>query len=548
MQNPDVLLYQEVSHPKLQARVLTNWSKTDVWVLVVILLELITSGLWIGTGSSPSLAMVIVVFEMSMLLPLLYRFPKGYGRLYDEIVVGVGSDLRFKILGSVDWMAEPTDGRFKRWLRDRNGKRSALPIRLDSVQATTEEGTFRYAMLRHTDRPYDFLYARVHGGALASLNPNDLARGVADLATIMNQICTQSSLKAGFTLLRASCPGDQSGIKSMLQTNGNPVIADPSKFELSPERAQWVERMRRNAAYLMPVAASHGAAETWSVIAISIKRDRHLWRKAKRSGLTDDQLYELPIVELGRELVQALESSPTLGLDQVHIMGTAELAQFMRISLDVVNLEDYYHKRAIGQIPRTDEELDKLRKEKGDQVAAEALECFPDRETEIPRDGTWMKIDDTYIATVRVTKLPEKVRADQYLAIQHLPTVGTWTRQAMVGEGLSGATETRNLVVASSAHANVQAAFTKNRVVESPSWRKRRHNLSRQTEEISANSVVQHFNQLHPVLGTTPRQALKEAGRLVARLQASGWDAEIVAARGRQKDVVISGCLGANRM
>lgn len=548
MQNPDVLLYQEVSQPKLQARVLTDWSRTDIWVLVVIILVIIASGVWVGVSSSWGLAVFVILIEMMALLPLVFRFAKGLGRLYDEIVVGVNADLRHKLLGPEDWLAEPPETGFKRWLRDRNGKRGSLPIRLDSVQASTEDGTFRYAMLRDTERPYDFLYARAKGGAIASLDPNDQTRGVAELATIMNQICTQSSLQAGFSLLRTTSPGDQSQLTRTFGVNMNPVIAGPEQFDLTPARAKWVERMRRNAALLMPTAADFGHAETWSVIAICIKRDTLLWRKAKRSGLTDDQLYDLPIVELGRELVQALEASPTLGLDQVHIMETTELAEFMRISLDVANLNDYYFKRASGKIPTTDDELDKLREEKGNQAAAEALECFPNRVIEIPRDGTWMRIDDTYIVTVRITELPSKVRADQYQAIHHLPTLGVWTRQAMVGEGLSGSAETRNLVVAASAHANLQAAFTSNQVVESPGWRKRRRQLARQTEEVAATSVVQHFNQLHSVLHTDRRTALREARKLIARLQASGWDGEIVANRGRQRDVVISGCLGANRM
>jgi hypothetical protein len=290
-----------------------------------------------------------------------------------------------------------------------------------------------------------------------------------------------------------------------------------------------------------------GASKTWYLIVISIKRNRE-WRKASKGKLSDEQLNELEIIDLGRSMVEALGASNQLELEDVHCVGLAELSTLVRCAWDVAGIDTYFRARAAGLVPRTDEEIDIIRQESGDAAVDAALQTWPSKCIETPNTRDCIRIDDNYISTLRVTELPERIRADQYISLQYKGKANSWNRMAMVGLSVSGNTETRNLLLGQSALINAQSALAGNHVVDNPHWRNKRRQLANQTQAMSTHSVSQHFNQLHTSVANSYPELKRNRSKLSAAIGADGFPNEVVRSPDRQFAAFISGCLGINRL
>lgn len=547
MQDTTTLIYQDIPQNKLQAKMLNNWSGMDAWVFFTIMLILIASGVWLHAIGQNSGSFLIVLFEALMLLPLIVRLPKGYGRLYDEIVSGLRGEFRQQVLHGIWWRQEDTDSRFIRWLRYRHNKHGVIPLKLVQIQAKVDGEVQRFGVLRQLDRPFDHLYIRSRGGAFASVDANRNHQAVTELANITNLIIAQAGLKLGISYLRITGPCDETKPAQFLAENMNPLIAEPDLFDLDDDTRAWADWLREDANQLRPTARTMGASETWYLIIITIKRSRE-WRRASKGKLSDEQLNDLPIIELGRSMVEALDASTLLELEDVHCVGLAELSTLVRCAWDVAGIDSYYRDRAAGRIPRTDEDIDRIRNESGSAAVDAALQTWPTTCIETPATGDCIKVDGNYISTLRVTALPERVRADQYLGLHYIGKAGSWNRMAMVGQSVSGNAETRNLVIGQSALVNLQAALFSNRVVQNPRWGNKRRKMADQAQEMSAHSISQQFNQLHSAVATSQRELKRNLRQLSAALNADGFPNEVVKVPDRQLAALISGCLGINRL
>ena len=542
--------YQEIPRNKLQSKVLTNWSKPDIWVLVTSFVCVIAA--WV------LLHPLVALIAATIVISLNFRSAKSYGRNYDEMKESIRGLYITGMLGGILWQAEDTSKGLARWLRRKGffiGRGNVIPFSFAQVEAVIDEKVEKFSLLRQTDRPYDQLFIASEGGVFASLDVNQQQRAVDELATLTNQIIAQSDLKVGISYVRMTGPYDPSKIADHLRTNMNPIIAQLEKFALDPAKKAWAERMKVNANQLRPAATAAGAAKAWYLIVLTIKRGKE-WKKAQKGKLSDKQLYELPLVELGRSMVETLQSSATLELTHVRCLGLAELAMVVRCSWDVTSIGEYYMQLASGAIPRTDEEINVLReklvaeygKERGEEYVGYALRAWPEKLIAVSRDEGYVRMDDNYIGTLRVTRLPERIRADQFLALHYLMPKGMWTRQAMVGQSVSGDSETKQLIFGESALINWNNASRGGRIVTDPRYLRRRRALSQQAQQVSASSVSQHFNMLLPIVASSPTEFKLNHKRVKAAFNARGFHAELVRPPARLLSAAISGMLGANRL
>lgn len=564
MRETEAVMYQDIPQPKLQTKQLTNWSVKDIVMASITVAVVGASLIFLGVWGCLLFTVILV--------PLNIRTRHGYGRMYSEIVTGVKSFLRDTLHKGVWWEANDTSGsHFARYLRQHH---TAIPLRAGRVQATIDGKLERFSLLHQLDRPYDHFLITARGGAFVNEDINQQARLVSELADRTNQVIAQSDLKAGISYLRITSPFDPAEPTAMMRESLNPIVAQPELFDLDTDTLEWAKLMHQVADEIRSTAAANGAAEMWSLIVITIKRSVATWRSAGKGALNDEEVYDLPIVEFGRSLVDSLASSTTLGLQDVHCLSLPELASVVRASWDATGIQKYMLARDRGEIPRTDEEVDavlayfeaeaqaeaaqarkakdKARilaegKTKGAAEVDRLLQMWPQKCVKTSLKGDYLQFDDNYIGILRITQLPDKVRSDTVMALHYVAPTGRWTRLAMVGQSVSGDTETQQSIVGESALINFQRAWFKNRVVQNPKFAKKQRELALQTQQISANSVAQYFNGFYTVVESSPRRlhlALKEAK---ASLNNSHFKCEQVEGSARLIDIGVSALLGTNR-
>ncbi len=534
--------YQDIPANKLQAKAFVNWTPLDGFIFFASIGISIAVGIWTHW--------LVGIVAIICLLPLSARFKSSYGRMYYEIGKGLYGSYVMHVLGGILWRSNDRSNKFVQWLRYKKYRRNppvTIPLQLGRVQATIDGRLERFSLIHQLDRPYDHIYLAARGGAFSDMDISRNHRAVSELARLTNQVITQTSLKVGISYLRIKGPFDPTRIAQYLRSNMNPFIADPEAFELDPELASFTEWMRENSRQLRPVARTLGAAESWYVIVITIKRTS-AWRTARKGKLDDQQLYDLPIVELGRAMVDTLQQSPLLELTDIRCLSLAELSSMVRCSLDVVGIDSYYHQRAAGEIPKTDEEIDQLLVDYGAEYVNDVLQVWPNECIEISGKDHYLKLDGNYITTLRVTELPQQARADQFLSLHYMLEPGQWSRQAMVGEAASGSAETQQLIINQSAQISLNSAFRSKRIIVSPKFKRRQRELTQQVEQLSANSVSQHFNMLITVIAPDLASMKKNRQKVISKCAAKNIKVETIQGAGLQLDAAISGTLGINRL
>jgi|GEM_PF-2054215 len=548
--------YHSIPNNKLASRIFTNWATEDLVVLVLGLLAITASSL-VGDLFWLILSTVTTVL-------FLLRTRNGYGRIYYEIyleLVGYYIDIA---LGGILWQAEEEQNRLRKFLRSRW---RAIPMRLTQVRAKIDGQTERYGLLEQLDRPYDYLYIGAEGGAFADLDINEDTDAVNTMANVINVAILGTELKAGASFLRIESPCDYAQITAEIWQVIDPIVARPERFKLDDMTAGWVNWARQNLNELRPAMRAQRVTKSHYLIVVSIKRKRKVYRKNRT--FTDNQLRDLPIIELGRSLVDALANESTLKLEGIHCLGMAELANVIRSSWDVAGINNYNFDRASGLIPRnddeievflrenewhgdiarTDEELEEYIKQGGLDKLNTKLQAWPNEIVRVSTKDKCVQMDSNYISTLRATTLPPQVRSDQARRLQYIPPrQGTWLRRASVGESASGTTQTNQLVVAESVAANWQNFVTGKQIVQHPKFATRRKALAEQAQVSSSQSVLQRFNYFWSTVGTDVDSVSRSRKASVARLQSEHINSKVVAPTALLVDSMICGCLGINRL
>jgi hypothetical protein len=538
IQDESKVAYQSVPQPKLQSKLFTNWSFHDRIMIVVIGAFTFTGWLW---GELVGVALVGFV-----LLPLLYRAPTGYGRLYSEIATWFRGYIIMHLLKGVIAVRDDDSNWFIRMLRRRF---AAVPFRIGRIQAEIDGQVERFAVLEQTDRPYLHLFAAASGGAFASQDVNLQTESVNELARLCNLTATESDLKVGISYLRMTGPFDHTIVNSYYRWAMNPLIASKESFKIEDERlSKWIDWQRSNFEKLIPTAIRYGASLPWYLIIITIKRTSE-WDRASSGKLDNDRLASLPIIELGRSLVSNLGNSSQLNLDGLHILTLPELSHMMRAGYDVVDISKYYARRSQGLIPMTDEEVDQIRAKHGDAEVDKRLETWTAIDSiEVSEKDSFVRLGKNFVSTLRITQLPPVMRTDKIMGLHFLARVGQWTRMAWVGEAVKGSSEMNQALVAASAEANVMSAFASRRIFQDPRKLRKTRQLLAQSEEFSYHSLTQHYNVLYPIVASSQKELLKARKQLKGELENQKFKVEIVHGAARQIDAAYTGMFGVNRM
>ncbi|MBM3209778.1 hypothetical protein FJZ39_00305 [Candidatus Saccharibacteria bacterium] len=544
--------WQKVPNNRLQGKSLTNWTRLDLTVLLLIVLLGIAVGVW----TREIFGVAVVLF----LLPWLYRPRKWFGRLYREFADIFMELTIMGVLKGVVWVREEDDTspKFQRWMRRKlfkpKSRRSPFPLSLTQVRAEIRGQEEVFSLLHELDRPYDHLFITADGGSFFNkgASQHDV---VNTLGEILDRIIAQTTnLSVGLSLIRVTGPNNLAELNGYLRKNIDPIVLHPDLFVGSAESYERAKWLARYAEQLQPMLDNAGAASPWYLIILTIKRSS-AWRRAINGQLSDKQLHELPIAELGRTLVEELSSSGTLDMRNVRSLSLAEHSTVCRTGWDVAGIQDYYTRQAEGIIPRSNEELDAIWKETGADGLDAALKTWPERIIKVNTEHHYVQLDNNLISVMRIVQLPETVSAEHYRLLHDLPKPGVWTRQAMVGQAVSGNAETHQLLFAQGMMANFNDAFYGSARVHNPKRQRRERDLAERTDLVSRQTIGQHYNQLHTVVvplrgDITEAESilLRQRKQLRASLIGAGFHAEVITGGSRQIAAAISGCLGINRL
>lgn len=548
---------QQNPRPKLQGRTLSNWSLLDL-ALLLLFIGFIVLVFWLIDFAASLMVSAILV--------LLFRSSKGYGRLYYDLYKDGMSKWRNGFHNGIWWRAEDTEGSWlARWLRKR---RSPLPAQFVRIQAKVDGELQRFCILHQTDRPYDQLYITARGGGFAGADVNDQTRLVTEMSTLIDQIIAQSGLKAGISQLRITGPYNQMVLAKNLQDGISPIIARPELFELDTATKEWVDWARENARQIPTELTRYRAAELWSFIVITIKRHRS-WR-----NLTNQEIAETPIIELGQALIEGLRENSNLKLQDVHSPSLPEAALIARSAWDVTRVSDYFRRRENGEVPTTDEEVDAIlaryvaeaeakavgirskRKRKavlaagmheGAREIDRLLAAWPQECIETNGREHYLRFDDNYIAILRVVKTPEEFRSDQIMSLHSL-VKKHWTRFAFVSESVSGQTQSDMLLWQASVAENFNQAFYGRRVIKDPRRTAKSRTAVDQLTHMSVNTIAQMANGVIVIVEHSPARLRLAVKSVSAKYGRIGFKIEQVKGSSRLLDWFFTGALAANRV
>ena len=541
----DTVVYsQEIPDNKLQARIFTNWSLQDIYFLLVC------SALGYLAYRVFPLAVVLVAITTVV---LFFRFPTGLGRLYREVWLEIVGMYIEGILGGVLWQADESrrEKRFAKYLR---GRKSAIPVEFTQISALIDGVVERFGLLQHLDRPYDNLFIIARGGNFSVMGNASESKGVNLLASVTNaSILQNTDMKVGSSFLRITAPSNPYKLSGTLRRKIDPMIQFSEKFKLSEKDRKYVELQQRNINQWQPVIDSMGGSMSWQLIVLTIKRTRVTRIQRKAISPNNKQLTNLPIIELGRTLVQDLSNASNLGLKEVHVLSLAELAEVFRVSWDAFGTNRYFEAKSKGLVPTTDDDIAAFLKEHEkdkniDQLLDGYLQTLPRRIVKIHRKQKCVQFDDSYISTIRITRMPQSIRVDQFRELQYRLSQYGWIRRAMVAESVSSDKETRQQLIGQSALINVQETMNKGKIVRDPRLAERRRRKEQQTNVISSQSIAQLFNYLWTVVCPDLENTEKAHREIMGILRGAGFKAKVVSQPALLVDAALSGLMGTNRL
>lgn len=544
MSDPSVVYSQDIPDNKLQGRTLSNFSLPDLAFTIV------SAGfIYLAFQLLPLAA----IFVALLAVILFFRPPKSVGRMYRQVALELKGNYIEGALGGVLWQADESvrEKRFAKYLR---GRHSALPYEFAQVKAVIDGKLERFGMLRQLDRSYDILFLKARGGNFANMGNSDESRGVSLLTSVMNSSTLQNTdMKVGSSYVSITTPSNPYQLSTNLRGKIDPIIQFPEKFDLSDDDKEYAKWQRENIDEWLPAIATIGSKQSWQLIAVTIKRPFKTRLKLKVANITNQQIVNLPIIELARTIVEGLQNADSLGLTDIHAVGLAELAEINRAGWDPFGMSKYFELKAKGLVPTNDDEIDAfIETHKGNPELPRLLDGYlqahPSRIIQIHKNQKCVQFDDNFISTIRITKFPETIRADQVRMMLYKLSRYGWIRRSMVAESVSADKETRMSLIGQSALINVEQAMNNKKIVQDPRLARRRQKKQDQTNVISSQSIVQLFNYLWTVVCPNLESSVIAQREIVGYLRSKGFDAKVVSQPALFIDAAISGMYGVNRL
>lgn len=567
--------YYQNPNNKAKSSYLSGWRRRDGWVLVITVLSSVAG--WIAVNADR----LHWGWALLITFSLLFNAHVEYERLYEELQKLLAGAYISIFLNDILWEAEPTGNRLQRFLRDRRylrdgDRRAPIPLAHHFVEALVEmeDGQMvreRYGVLDELDTDGGYMGIRVDGSAYGDQDFRDQQRIHADMSRALNAFFGTADRRVGVTELRLVRPADltvidktiaESGDPFMFYPDGLPADIDPlqRKFDLNEGSQRWAEFRSKNFALLKPTARRAAATRPWMVFIISFKWKR-VASRAIKGGLDDEQINDMPLIELGKMLNEELRAVPGLELQNPHVMSPIELAEFTRCALipDVPSTDRYYEDKVLGRFVSNEDDLE--------VVTAETVKQYPDRFkksdigtilTELPAwpkkrivvKGDRILIDDTWFMMLRFTQTPEVEHPTRAQQVHFATPPGEWSGHAEVSERTSGTIDTNMLMAKETAVRSFEEHRNRRRLIVNPNVRRRQRRAQLGLEQVSLESTNQRYLPISHI--TAPFDKPKLLNRRFKKyrtdMKNQGIKVSKVRGRARQLAALITAVLGVNRL
>jgi hypothetical protein len=533
------------SEPGLRHPFLSNWTVGDVVVLMG------TSTMFVVMLSSLSF-----IYTLSFGLPLLaFNLRWQYGRVWWELYCALFVDAYiFFGLGDTLYLASSEDdsGAVRRFLRQKRYRRPknryVWPIKHTVVEAQGE----RYGIIQQLDRPFDHIPVRGRGSDVSAFNHDRQHEESNRLAYNIDQVAAtaaEDGLKMGMSYVRLTRPSNSFKAETYFALNGQPLVFDTNRFVVDDKMAATMARLRKNADQITAAQRANGAAETWQLAVATIKRTGEM-EKAAQGKLDDPRLYDLPLIELGRQVVDAI-SGTGMRVRDVHCLGYLELCQLIRGSYDVTNLS--FHDSRYGDNIElvTEEDAADPNSPYGPEDIGTLKDPFPVAPHQsIVVGNDFICLDGNWISTLLVTRRREIFHVSEVQEVYHYRAPrGIWSSAVSAGQTISGSMATNVLVYQQRATSGIRRGlFGGPQPIEHPNARKRRQSLSQQAELLSQSSLAQQFNDVLAVAAPSREAMVKGRSQLLGTFRNNGYKCRVIRGRSRQLDAAITGTLGIHRL
>lgn len=506
---------------RLRGRSLQGWNKNDFIVVVICVLLCTCVGVWLAglAGSSYVGTLGAVVTAILLWFWLLHRYNDAYGRGYRQIGLYLRSNTK-----RPHWQ---------------QGRKPRIPLDLQFVVGQDASGDSRkIALLHNREAKLDRMYIRARGGLFAAEDAQGQHRLAEELSQILDRAFNMSDLSAGVAFLHLSSPASMASMDAYICEHGDPAVFLEGVFQLEPDQEEFAQFLREIQDEIYPALRELGAADDWGLIAVTIKRRKRQWRKVLQGQATKDEIYELPVFELGLGLVEALESS-SLGLSDIHVLEPHELFLLCRASWDVYGMAEWQdtYWDIVQRYGDSDDLMTQL---------VSHLSCWPEEIIQSETD-TVVRWDDNYLQVLRVNQVPELLRADVCLGLQYgIAAGGKWVRRFYGGESISGDTETTTTLVGSGLLINFETAFLSNMTVRHPALARRERKLAERADMTSTMAKMQLSNEYVVVVGPDVVTVRKHAKAVKAEYLSANYRVDVVEPSALHIDAVLAALAAPN--
>jgi len=542
----------EIDEHKVKGTLIQGWTVGNYVALGLSVSLVVLFAVWLHiTGHGFLWTVVLIAF----LLP--FNWISEYDKIYAEILRGINGVVIGRVLHGMLWYGpderkDLVEGRIARFVRARfYDRHPPFQVTLQSVVALGET----YGVLNQTDSNIGHMYLRADGSLYAGLDPEARQMAHKALSLALNRFFGRMDGDVGISQVRVTRPADLTILPLTQRVAGNPFMMKPDSFKLPPERERFFDWQRRNFELLAPAAMDNGAAENWELFVVTFKWGQESSR-ADKGKMSEEELYDRPLIDLGRALLEEVSNLERLGLQNPRIMGPAELAFFIRSCLAPFELDKYYQSRREGVIPLTDDEVFYVSQEmiddhpelwgQDDLNSITNLDVWPVREIEVLHDR--IRLDDSWFMVIREIQKARLEATDTAQAVHYTMPFNSWDSFAEVCEKVSGEVETRQIMFQESARQSLYRMMNRDRVVEHPKHRRRRLKYEEAINRASANSINQRYHRIRVLSAPTSDKLDTQLKLLRSRVAPQGVRIRPVKGRARLIDGVITGLLGANRL
>lgn len=588
MSTTEPVMTHQIIENKARPSLFQGWTLSDMLFAGASFIVATMFTLWLGIAGV-NMLWCLPAYTLAAILSS--QVPgTNYGRLYHEIWVWWKSLLIKLIPRDLLWASDPdrtelliwarnhgvpvprdasvdelieltgrtpkSEGTFRQWLRDRRyvlreEDRLVLPLSIEFVEALGQ----RAGVLNQLDSNLGHLYVMADGSLYNGLDASAQDVAHAKLSAAINRFVARSPLQVGVAQFRMTRPADLTKMMTMLSENGDPFMIRTDAFDLDEDELAWVQWRQENLTELSVESGRFGASDNWMMMVITFQWTDE-WKRAAKGKITEEQIHELPLIELGRSLVEELQKVEEMGIQNPRVLSPVDLAHFIKCALTVEGIESFHMDRAAGLVPTTDDDL---------LVTPETVRQNPERYTfeDVgqlkPMDFVWpsesievkhdrIRVDDTWFMIIREVQISETERTDTAQLVHSVMPIGTFDSFAAVSQKTSGEIEARKNMFFETLRRSKADAYDRNKIVQHPKSRRQQRAREEYLDQISVNSINQRYHRIRVLTAPSSADLDRKFRDLRAAVSVLGVRLKPVTGRARQRDALITGLFAANRL